>query len=624
MKLACIKWLEPPQCRGGKNISLSDMRKRTEILQELVYYIFDSILIPLIRSNFYVTESNVHRNRLFYFRHDVWRKLTEPSLTELKTSVFEEMPNDKAVRVLNQRNLGFSQLRLLPKTTGARPITNLRRRAVVTSKGWNNGMLGLSINSLMTPVFNMLGYEKEKQPEKLGSAMFSVQDMYPKLRDFRQKLLSCQPAGTGRRSPKPLFFVKLDIKSCFDTIPQHKLLSLAEQLVSEDEYRVTKHAEIRPPEGCSEADAGSRKPTRKFITKARDVTDFTSLLERVSEGAGATRKHTVFVDTAGQKKHNAQTLLDLLAEHVRMNLVKIGKKYYRQKNGIPQGSVLSSLLCNFFYGDLENEVLSFLRQSDPSDPHESLLLRLIDDFLLITTDRNRATRFLELMIAGQPDYGITVNAQKSLVNFPITINGSSIPRSTGNLFPYCGSLIDTRTLEINREDRSLLLQPKPSTKGPTTSDSLSISTSQTPGHSFNRKSLSSFRFMSSNPMFLDTSHNSSKVVVRSLYDNFLAAAMRMERYLKELKRQGGCTLGVGLVIKTIGDVMDLGVRIVRGKRGGRQGGFECSVTDSQIRWLAARAFGKVFGRRQTGYREVVGWLEGVEKGASRPRGFAGV
>ena len=33
--------------------------------------------------------------------------------------------------------------------------------------------------------------------------------------------------------------------------------------------------------------------------------------------------------------------------------VKIGSDYYRQSVGIPQGSVLSTILCSFFYGDLE-------------------------------------------------------------------------------------------------------------------------------------------------------------------------------------------------------------------------------------------------------------------------------
>lgn len=43
---------------------------------------------------------------------------------------------------------------------------------------------------------------------------------------------------------------------------------------------------------------------------------------------------------------------------------KIGKDYFRQVVGIPQGSVLSTLLCSFFYGDLERRHLKFTEDSD--------------------------------------------------------------------------------------------------------------------------------------------------------------------------------------------------------------------------------------------------------------------
>ena len=125
---------------------------------------------------------------------------------------------------------------------------------------------------------------------------------------------------------------------------------------------------------------------------------------------------------------------------------QIGKKYYEQKTGIPQGSVLSSILCNFFYADLEREKLSFIAADG-----DSLLLRLIDDFLLISLDRTKATRFLKVMVDGNPDYGAKVNADKSLVNFETAINGRKIPRLVGTReFPYCGTVIDTQKLDVRR------------------------------------------------------------------------------------------------------------------------------------------------------------------------------
>jgi telomerase reverse transcriptase len=114
--------------------------------------------MPLIRSNFYVTESNADRNRLFYFRHDVWRRLTEPSLVGLKESMFEEMPTDRVMKLLSVRKLGFSKIRLLPKKQGVRLIMNLRRRQQMIRYG--STTLGRSINSVMAPVFNAITYEK--------------------------------------------------------------------------------------------------------------------------------------------------------------------------------------------------------------------------------------------------------------------------------------------------------------------------------------------------------------------------------------------------------------------------------------------------------------------------------
>jgi telomerase reverse transcriptase len=122
-----------------------------------MYYLFDSILIPLIRANFYVTESNIHRNRLFFFRHDLWKSLAEPAIASLKLSMFEEVKLEQAQQILDSRALGFSQVRLLPKQTGVRPIMNLKRRAL---KKGSKKLLGASINHTLAPVYNILTYER--------------------------------------------------------------------------------------------------------------------------------------------------------------------------------------------------------------------------------------------------------------------------------------------------------------------------------------------------------------------------------------------------------------------------------------------------------------------------------
>lgn len=144
------------------------------------------------------------------------------------------------------------------------------------------------------------------------------------------------------------------------------------------------------------------------------------------------------------------SLLCLLNDHIEKNLVKIGKKYYRQKRGIPQGSVLSSFLCNYFYADLESNHLDFLRTPD------CLLMRLIDDFLLITLDKSKAVRFVETMHRGLPEYGVQVSPPKTLVNFDMRIDGQAVGKTTQPSFPYCGTRINDQTLDITKDGETTL------------------------------------------------------------------------------------------------------------------------------------------------------------------------
>ncbi|KAI9871385.1 MAG: hypothetical protein M1830_002966, partial [Pleopsidium flavum] len=514
MKIGSIPWLIPPNLDPRAAVSQSDLNKRTEIFLEFIYYFFDSLLIPLIRSNFHVTESNVHRNRIFFFRHDVWRSLSEPALANLKLSMLEEMKMGKARSILDARSLGFSQIRLLPKESGVRPIMNLRRRVTKTQNG--KVILGRSINSVLAPVFNMLSYEKVHQPDKLRSALFSVGDIYPRVKAFKTRL---QQAGiTG----KALYFAKVDVQSCFDTIPQRRVVELMEKLVSEDEYAIARHAEIKAPDS-HQYNAGIgplAKPARKFIAKARAVHDFSKFEDVVNTELAVKKKNTVFVDSVVQSLQNKEKLLDLLEEHVERNIIKIGKKFYRQKEGIPQGSVLSTLLCSFFYGELERECLGFLMEG------ESLLLRLIDDFLLITTEKEQARRFLQVMHNGVEKYGVKVNPGKSLVNFEITINGAKIPRLVGGTgFPYCGNLIDTKSLEISKD------RERKRAAGYQGSDSLTVEYSKVPGKTFHRKVLNSFKIQA-HAMFLDTSFNSLSSVLSNIYQFFNESAVKFYHYVK--------------------------------------------------------------------------------------------
>jgi telomerase reverse transcriptase len=174
------------------------------------------------------------------------------------------------------------------------------------------------------------------------------------------------------------------------------------------------------------------------------MTPFNKLVQNRLVG---TKANTIFVNTNLQRCETKDDLMQLLQEHIERNVVKIGKRFYRQKTGIPQGSVLSSILCNFFYAQLERDVLGFLLDDD------SLLLRLLDDFLLISINEEYARRFVRVMHKGHPEYGVVIKPSKSLANFDVmTEEGTRIAISDSDgKFPYCGVCIDTTTLEVSKK-----------------------------------------------------------------------------------------------------------------------------------------------------------------------------
>jgi len=45
-----------------------------------------------------------------------------------------------------------------------------------------------------------------------------------------------------------------------------------------------------------------------------------------------------------------------LFEHLHRNVVRLGRTFYLQRTGIPQGSVLSTLLCCLFYAHMVRHI----------------------------------------------------------------------------------------------------------------------------------------------------------------------------------------------------------------------------------------------------------------------------
>lgn len=419
--------------------------------------------------------------------------------------------------------------------------------------------------------------------------MFSVGDLYERLRNFKEHL------GPDHG---PLYFAKVDVQAAFDTIPQDAIIALMNSVPSESKYDMIKHVEVMPNHAALVANT---KTFKRWHTSAKAPGDTSTFLQQVDRHIGPGKKDSVIVESVFRKTHRTRDLLALMNSHIQQSLVKIGKKYYRQKAGIPQGSIISSVLCNYFYADLERTQLSFL------GAETCLLLRLIDDFLLITTDQRKAARFVTVMHQGLPEYGVIVSPSKTLVNFPLIIDNLSMPSlPAGNTaFPYCGTQIHTRTLNLTK-DRGLA--PPSALRDPTISNALTVEFSRHPGTNFKRKTLNAFKIQS-HVMFFDTKHNASHTVIRNLRDALVETASKAWAYARCLSATKRPSVKVWM--DTVTDLVDVAYLLLNSKaRRMRYPKYESKVTKGQVRWLTFGAFKSVLGRKQANYREILEWLDG--------------
>ncbi len=162
---------------------------------------------------------------------------------------------------------------------------------------------------------------------------------------------------------------------------------------------------------------------------------------------------SILVDGVIQQFEDRENLLKLIETHIFNHVIKAGKRYFKQVSGIPQGSIVSSLLCSLYYSQFETKVLSSIISGK-----ESLLMRLVDDFLFITTDLKKAQEFAVTIHKDYPGIGFQVNTSKSLVNFHVKVEDiplKMVPETCKQLsdigmkfFPWCGLLININHLDV--------------------------------------------------------------------------------------------------------------------------------------------------------------------------------
>ena len=484
------------KCEWLKHISSNS--DRLQILARIHIFLMENYVIALIKSYFYVTDSTVYKNRLFYFPKMVWRLICQKAFEKLNDQgMLEPITEQKANALVSEgKSLGFAYLRFMPKANSVRLIVNMKKKQRIVR------FRGTTINWQLQDLHRVFVLKKSEKPELLGSSLFSISDIYNRWKNY---------CASNHGYKGPYYFVKVDIKGCYDSISQKKIYHIVKDYLKP----YTTYAILR----YSSVILGAHKP---IVNRVREATEFAAYpgnffkyIQKVIQTSGL--ENVIFTCNENPWLVDTSRLLARLKSHLLGNILKYGKNYYLQTKGISQGSVISTMLCNLYYADMESRCLSLAK--------DELLMRQVDDFLFVSKSLVRAKSFLRLMLDGIPEYCFIANVEKTLVNFDYILNpGNACPKS-GQFFPFCGLLFDTILLEVSPNFSKY--------SGLSVKDSISTGYTSHPGLAVESKLLFSMKFQC-HAIFFDISLNSLETIANNIYKIFLLTAFKFAHCIKYL------------------------------------------------------------------------------------------
>lgn len=416
-----------------------------------------------------------------------------------------QSPSRPLVDAPSSRTIAAAPVRFVPKANGLRPIANLSSHkaygafGAARAGGGGGAVVAANevdvVNKQLEPVHLALRRLRTLDPDTMtGSAVVNMDGVHAALLRFARLRRVTQRAGAAAAAgaplprplppPPPLHAFACDIKGAFDVIKPGKMKEMAEGVLAaglgNSPAFVRSFCVVSPdgpPEAAAGADAagpggaagrgGGRLPSNfrmrwhklAVLEQERGLPFFDLAASFPSAPRGS-----VFVDALEQRSVPADTLRALLGSHLSHNVLALPDGYaYVQGQGIPQGSILSTGLCNLYFSHMERHEVwprvagklagaaaaassscggcsgaaagegdeddalpatltfpstaasssSSSAPAPPPAPSSALLLRMVDDFLCVSDSAPLLGAVQETFSEGFPSYNVTLSTHKS-------------------------------------------------------------------------------------------------------------------------------------------------------------------------------------------------------------------
>ncbi|KAL7345084.1 telomerase reverse transcriptase [Encephalitozoon intestinalis] len=335
-RISRFKFFRAYRCRRSEFIF------RSKISSRFLVYVMEKLMIPIISRHFHSTETSFSKFKVHYFPRPIWQHFSDIYI-ERFLKRFEQVEENKTYP--------YSELRCIPKMSGARVISNMSRI--------RNGRP--SINRNIYPEFCVL---REETRGMLGNSILNHSGMYEKLIPYLIK------------STKPLYILKVDLSGCFDNIPQDEVVNLVKRLLSKSRYCTRSFSTLGEANG---------ELKNRYVCKTTDVTEAIDRLTMESSVFG----NRIVKENSNQRILSREEIEGTMINIIKRNYVRYKGKFFIQKTGLAQGCVASTLLCSLYYKRIDDLYFDKVFK-------EGILTRYVDDFLVVSPSLDEIMKFLEV------------------------------------------------------------------------------------------------------------------------------------------------------------------------------------------------------------------------------------
>ncbi|CCD27067.1 telomerase reverse transcriptase NDAI_0J01750 [Naumovozyma dairenensis CBS 421] len=381
----------------------------TQVQHCFVLWTLTNLIPKILSTFFYCTEISSTTN-VIYFRHDVWNELTAPFMSTYFEKYLVENISCRNHNSYTLSEFNHSKLRLIPKKA-----SHEYRVIAVPCKGADheeNIIYKDNMRSVIAPVKSILEYIRNKIEHKNFKKLYCIQHIAKFVKNFKFSLL--MKYGT---LPE-LFLLKFDMASCYDSIPRNTAMDLIKKRMEEENGFFVRSQSF-------------------FNLKTQDL-QVRNVVNGSSPFLNGTHSSSdlVFIDNVKTMHFSIDDVLKVLEMELFKTCLWIGSKCYLRKDGLFQGSSLSGLVVDIMYDDLLENYDEFKKRPG----HDNLILRLADDFLIISTDKSQIIDIKDLAMTGFNKYNANVKAEKI-----VTVSSQS---NHTDIIQFCALNIHVEKLEI--------------------------------------------------------------------------------------------------------------------------------------------------------------------------------